>query len=194
MWVIGAALWLQLLPALGCYLLKSAQLRSHAAVLEFFAPIAAALAWNGMRRDYSEEQVAGKDSSGNSAIAAIVDGTSAAVTHYNITAGIGIMLWALGLVHLINEGPTLGLTLARMLREPASSAGSAANAILSADAVGLWVALLGFAAAEDGFVVAAWVAAGSALVGPGAAVALYLGNVRERRIGSATIRKLRKLE
>ena len=38
------------------------------------------------------------------------------------------------------------------------------------------------------------VAARSMLVGPGAAIAIYLGNVRERRIGNAVIVSLRKVK
>lgn len=195
-WVIGAALWVQLLPALGSYLFDSMQLRSFAAVLEIFAPTLVALAWNGVRADPTQEEAAGKGISGtrNGLIAAAADGASAAVAQYNITAGIGLSLWALTLIQLVNEAPTLGQTLAQMLWDPARSAGSAANAFLAVDAAGLWVALLGFTAAEDGFAAAARVVAGSALVGPGAAVALYLGNVRERRVGKAATRSLRKLE
>lgn len=192
--VVGVALWAQLLPALGSYLFSSGHLRSTAAVLAVFIPPLAALAWHFMRAEPTPEH--GNDSGGNGsgAVAAIAEGASAAVAHYNITAGIGLTLWALALIQLVNEASTVGRTLAQLLRDPAISAGCVANAILAVDAAGLWVALLGFAAAEDGFAAAAWVAAGSAVVGPGAAVALYLGNVRERRIGKAVVQSQRKLE
>jgi len=70
----------------------------------------------------------------------------------------------------------------------------APSVILAADAAGLWLSLVLFAAIEDGWRQAARVLMGSFIVGPGAAAALYLANVRERRIGLAAAQSLRKTE
>ena len=197
-WIIGAALWIQLFAALSSCLLTSPQLRAAAAVAEVFAPAAAALVWITVPTHSNSKAVKCLTScvisNGHRVVSAAADGASAAVAHYNIAAGIGLSLWALTLIELANQAETLLPTLARWMLHPPLSQGSAANAILFIDGAGLWVALLGFAAAEDGFAVAAQVAAGSLLAGPGAAIALYLGNIRERRIGRAVTSALRKSE
>lgn len=194
-WIIGAALWLQLPIVLGSTLFSSPKLRSAAAIANVFVPASVALIWTAIPTQTNRKS----DGSTNGIIsktiaAAAADGASAAVAHYNIAAGIGLCLWAITIIELINQWGTLLGTLSQWVQQPGLNPGTAANAVLSVDGVGLWVALLGFAAAEDGFKVMMKVAAGSMLVGPGAAIAMYLGNVRERRIENTVTVSLRKVE
>ena len=81
-WVIGGALWLGLLPALGTYHLGTPELQSAAAVAAVFVPIAVAPLWWTVRRD---PRTAGSDG-----VASAVEGASAAIAHYNAAAGVGV--------------------------------------------------------------------------------------------------------
>ena len=185
-WVIGGALWLGLLPALGTYHLGTPELQSAAAVAAVFVPIAVAPLWWTVRRD---PRTAGSDG-----VASAVEGASAAIAHYNAAAGVGVALWAMTLVHIASHASELGSAIATALRSPLTSPAVAPSVILAADAAGLWLSLVLFAAIEDGWGQATRVLAGSFIVGPGAAASLYLANVRERRIGLAAAQSLRKME
>ena len=185
-WVIGGALWLELLPALGTYHMATPELRAAAAVAAVFVPIAVAPLWWLVRRDP-------KDASSDR-VPAAVEGASATIAHYNAAAGVGVALWALTLIHVAAHASELGSALSVAFRRPLTSPSVAPSAILAADAAGLWLSLVLFAAIEDGWRHAARVLAGSLIVGPGAAVSLYLANVRERRIGLAAAQSLRKME
>ena len=184
MWVIGGLLLLNLIPALGTYHFGTPELRSIAAIGAVFVPVAVAPLWWLVRRE-SED---------TASIHGAADGASAAIAHYNITAGVSVALWVLTLIHVVNNSTALLSDLATAARNPAASPGIAPSIILAADAAGLWLSLLLFAAIEDGWAQAGRVFAGSAIVGPGAAVALYLANVRERRIGVGATQSLKKLE
>ena len=186
MWVIGGALWLELLPALGTYHMGTPELRAAAAVAAVFVPIAVAPLWWMVRRDPKR--------AGSDGVNAAVEGASATIAHYNAAAGVGVALWALTLIHVASNFSDLGSAIATALRGPLTSPAVAPSVILAADAAGLWLSLVLFAAIEDGWRQASRVLAGSFIVGPGAAAALYLANVRERRIGLAAAQSLRKME
>ena len=188
-WVIGGALWLELLPALATYHLGwTPEMRSAAAIAVTVTPIVVAPVWWIVRRD-PYDTAASSD-----AVHAAVDGASATIAHYNAAAGVGVVLWVLTLVHVAANSSGLASAVATALRDPAASPAVAASVILAADAAGLWLSLVLFAAIEDGWAHAARVLAGSLVVGPGAAASLYLANVRERRIGLAAMQSLRKME
>jgi len=185
-WVIGGALWLELLPALGTYHCNTPELRSAAAVAAVFVPIAVAPLWWLVRRDPKTSNTAGVNGA--------VEGASATIAHYNAAAGVGVALWALTLIHVAGHFGDLRSVIDRTLHSPVTSPSIAPSVILAADAAGLWLSLVLFAAIEDGWRQAARVLMGSFVVGPGAAAALYLANVRERRIGLAAAQSLRKSE
>ena len=121
-WVIGAALWVQLFAALSSCLLTSPQLRTAAATAEVFAPAAAALIWIAVptqpNNEAIKDPVGNGHSNGNREVSAAADGASAAVAHYNIAAGVGLSLWALTLIELVNQGRTLLPTLIQWVQHP----------------------------------------------------------------------------
>ena len=107
MWVIGGALWLGLLPALGTYHLNTPELRSAAAVAAVFVPIAVAPLWWTVRRD---PKTAGFNGA--------VEGASATIAHYNAAAGVGVALWALTLIHVAGNFSDLRSVIDRVLHSP----------------------------------------------------------------------------
>ncbi len=180
-------LLLNLVPILGTYHFGTPELRSAAAIAAAFVPVAVAPLWWLVPRD---PDIAGATDGVHGA----ADGASAAIAHYNLAAGVGVALWALTLIHVASHSTELLSDLAIAARNPAAKSGVAPNVILTADATGLWLSMILFAAIEDGWGKAGRVLAGSFIVGPGAAVALYLANVRERRIGVGATQSLKKLE
>ena len=158
--------------------------------VQIFAPAVVATLWptrSGPRRTSA-------GGGANGGVESAANAASAAVAHYNIAAGMGIVLWVLTLVDLINKGPVALEAFTQMLQNPEATRASAANALLAVDTAALCLGLLVFAAMEDGMAMATRVVAGSVLLGPGAAISLYLANVRERRIGVAVTHSLRKAD
>jgi len=109
-WVIGGALWLGLLPALGTYHCNTPELRSAAAVAAVFVPIAVAPLWWTVRRDPKTAGVAGLNGA--------VEGASATIAHYNAAAGVGVALWALTLIHVAGNLSDLRNVIDRILHSP----------------------------------------------------------------------------